>query len=154
MRRFSMTAVRGLVALTLVLGLTGMSAHEASAASGYQWASCSSGSRSFAARLYWNSSGYLYKMEFRSSSIAVKQVDLWGMWSAKPMWQRQEAFTSFPRSTSYSARTVRSGWPWGWHTHWSGSYDLYQSKLTVYASDGNWYPECTIHFYENADRFR
>lgn len=140
-----------LIACIGALFVTPTPAHAGTA--GYQWASCSSGGRSFSARLYWNSSGYEYALDFKSPHARVKQVDLRGVTSLEPMWMNVERFTSFPRSTSYSRRSVYSRWPWGWHRHWSGSTVLYQSALTVYVADGNWTPDCTIHFYEQSNRF-
>ena len=119
---------------------------------GLQWSSCSSGSRSFQARIYWNSSGYEYKMEFRSPSARVRMVDLVGRTGVWGM-QRIETLGAFNRSTSYSSRPLWAGWPWGWHRHWSGNYWLYESAIDVYVDDGNWYRDCRINFYESSDRF-
>jgi hypothetical protein len=120
---------------------------------GYQWSSCSSNGKQYAARIYWNSYGREYKMDFKSPYGSVKQVTLQGITSLKPAWMSIENLGSFAQSSYYSSRTIRSGWEWGWHRHWSGSNVLYQSALTVYLNDGNWTPDCTIHFYENSDRF-
>lgn len=164
--RLSMRVLFVLAAMAAIMAASAMSSSlpgglgtkEAEAGTaGHQWSSCTSNGKTYAARIYWNSKGYEYKLEFKSPHGAVKEVRLVGKAGTMTMdglsWSDQERFTNFSRSSYYSARTIRSGWPWGWHRHWSGERLLYESALRIYLDDGNWTSDCTINFYENSQRF-
>ena len=140
-----------LALLSISLGVGSPSAQASTA--GYQYSACSNGGRSFSARLYWNDAGFLYKLEFKTPDARVRDVFLRGITSLDPAWASNEQWSSFPQGSSYQTRTVRSGEAWGWHWHWSGQWVLYQSALTLYLDDGNWDPDCTIHFDEETYRF-
>ncbi len=151
MRRWFVLSALLIVAFFSISVVSGRSAEAGTA--GYQWANCVNNGKQYSALIYWNSNGFEYKMDFKSPYGSVKRVVLRELTSLNPMWTSTETFDNFARSNYYSSRTIRSGQPWGWHRHWSGSNVLYQSALTVYLNDGNWTPDCTIHFYEQSDRF-